>query len=192
MRKLLSALLLLCPAIVPAQNKPPAATNARPTDYTAMGAPMPPILLTLLDSIDLPVQEKPGRRHGRHHAVRTNVITDKDLDNGANLMVMMFNPNCGHCEDQTDRIEQDSLLFRKTRLILMANSSMKEYIPNFVRAHRVKAFPFIYLGMDYNGFTKQTFLYTALPQINIYDADRKLIKTFTGEVLMDSIRAYIQ
>jgi hypothetical protein len=35
------------------------------------------------------------------------------------------------------------------------------------------------------------YMYQSLPQLNIYNKERKLIKYFTGDIAIDSIRTYI-
>jgi len=118
-------------------------------------------------------------------------LTNADFDNGANLMVMMFNPTCSHCEDETELLEKNIFYFTKSKLILMANPMMWEYLPNFVKSFHIFDYPAITLGSD-STFISKVFLYSALPQINIYDKHRKLIKTFSGEVVMDSLKKYIE
>ena len=126
-------------------------------------------------------------------AFSKNILTEKDFDNGANLFVMMFNPTCGHCTDETQILERNIALFKKGKIILMANPSMKAYLDNFVKSfHTDDYFPTINVGMDSVGFMNYVFLYTSLPQINIYNEERKLIKTFTGEVVIDSLKKYIE
>lgn len=171
-------------------------------DYHEAGAPMPSIRLITFDSIvhKLTAKEKKTRRKNNlpaeEYITRYKVLTEKDFDNKGNLMVMMFNPTCGHCEDQTDQIARNATLFtsggKDTRVILMANTNMKTYLPDFIKNHKVNQFPVFTIGMDSADFIKETFLYSSLPQINIYDKDRKLLKIFTGEVRMDSILQYVQ
>ena len=154
-------------------------------DYHAKGAPMPEILLITFDSI---------RTKGlfRKKKMIPLLISGKELENNANIFVMLFNPTCGHCEDQTDLFEKNMALFKKTKLVLMANKIMQPYLPDFIRNHHVKEYPKITIGMDSLDFINRTTLYSSLPQINIYSPDRKLIRTFCGDVSIDTLRQYIQ
>jgi hypothetical protein len=49
----------------------------------------------------------------------------------------------------------------------------------------------MYIGWDSSGLVEDMFLYQQLPQINIFDNERKLIKIFSGEVPADTIRKFI-
>ncbi len=114
-----------------------------------------------------------------------------DFDNGANLFVMMFNPTCSHCEDETELLEKNISVFKKSKIILMANPMMWDYLPNFMKSFHVLDYPTITAGSD-SSFINKVFLYQTLPQINIYDKDRKLIKTYNGEVMIDSLKKYAE
>jgi hypothetical protein len=56
----------------------------------------------------------------------------------------------------------------------------------------VQDYPFIKAGLDSSGFINNVFLYQTLPQINIYNAERRLLKTYAGEVPMDTLKKYIE
>jgi len=140
-------------------------------------------------------------RKKRHHGanptdntegVKKSILTNKDLDNGADLFVMMFNPTCSHCQDETRILEKNSALFKRSKIILLANPNMVPYMSDFIKYTDIDQYPFMYMGIDSASFISKVFLYQALPQINIYDENRKLIKTFTGEVAIDSLSKYIQ
>ena len=184
-------------------------------DYKQMGAPLPPfILLPFHDTstkknattepaasgAEMSAREKRKAKkkememaEARKKNMAKTVKTEKDFDNGANLFVMMFNPTCSHCTDETQKLEKDIALFQKSKILMMANPSMRPYLPDFVKNFHTDDYPnTISVGMDSTGFMNDVFLYQALPQINIYNGDRKLIKTFTGEVVIDSLKQYIQ
>ena len=196
--------------------KSSANTPVQPIDYTHMGTPMP--AMRLLRCIDTnhakhiitnnssqdtaSAKRLKSRKHKQlPEPVKPAVeapagiqqfVTNKDLDNGANLLVMLFNPTCSHCEDETRLLEKNMDLFKNTKLVLMASPTAWDYMPNFFRTYNIATYPSIILGIDSGDFVSKVYLYSALPQINIYDAQRKLIKTFAGEVSIDSLKQYIQ
>jgi hypothetical protein len=114
------------------------------------------------------------------------------VDNNANLLVMMFNPTCSHCEDQTQLMLKNAAIFKRTKWVLLANKGMKPYLHDFVKVFHLSDYPFVFIGTDSAGFNDNAYMYKALPQINIYDHQRKLIKVFNGEIPMDSLEMYIQ
>jgi thioredoxin-related protein len=120
------------------------------------------------------------------------VITDARVKNDANLFVMMFNPTCEHCEDMTRALETNIGLFKNSKILLMAGPVMLPYLEYFDKTTHYTQFPSIMVGVDSAKFIDRTFNYEMLPQINIYDKDRKLIRTFSGIETIDSLKPYIQ
>lgn len=180
-RKLLITILVCCSIFAFAQqqksSKQPKAQHTAvkkdtvKVNYKPVGAPMPP--LRLITS-------------------KGKSIADKDLKNDATLFVMMFNPFCGHCEEVTEQLKQHIGLFKNTKLVLIAASSMLPNLEYFENNLKTSECPAMIIGADTSGFIDNTFLYNSLPQINIYNKDRKLEKVFTGDVAMDSLAKYIE
>jgi protein-disulfide isomerase len=206
--------LLLCSCLIFANHSiaqsvgitPIKATKNTPDtaiDYQLTGAPMPPFLLvepidsnmrSLISIIDKAAGRKAKKKMKEADTgkITYRYITSKELDNGANLFVMMFNPTCSHCEEETDMLAKNIDLFKRSKLVLMANIVMKPHMPPFIKAHRTYDYPPMHVGLDSLGFIDKVFSYKALPQINIYSRDRKLLKIYTGEVSIDSLKPYIE
>jgi hypothetical protein len=169
-------------------------------DYKEIGAPLPPFKFIELHSIKPAAStaepQKKSKKDAKEEDPLTNttqtLLTDKDFDNGANLFIMMFNPTCSHCEDETRMLQKNIGLFTRSQIILMANLVMKPYMPDFINNLHTDDFASIHTGVDSAGFIDKVFLYKSLPQINIYDGQRRLLKTFTGEAGIDSLAGYIQ
>lgn len=140
-------------------------------NYKVIGAPMPPIRLVTQD----------GKEY-----------TSKKLKNNANLLVMLFNPTCEHCQEETFTFEKNIHLFKKSHIVLMAADNMMSYMDFFKNVTKFPQYPTLKVGVDSSGFITNTFMYQTLPQINIYDTDRKLIRIFNGDTPIDSLKKYIQ
>ncbi len=203
LRNILVTALLFGTINANAQQQPNGAPNLPkekilPIDYHEIGAPMPKFKLVTLDTLakeyegrDLKkVNKKNVKKLG--YASVTRVITDADIDNAGTLIMMMFNPTCGHCEDETEILKKNIGEFNNSRLFLVANPNMKTYLPDFVRNHKTRDFyPTMTVGLDSAEFIKEIFQYGSLPQINIYSRERKLLKSFNGEVPLDSLKMYM-
>jgi len=146
-------------------------SQEQPAGYKETGAPLPALKIYTSDGIRL---------------------TEGDLANDATLMLMIFSPLCDHCEDQAILFRDNISLFRKTKLVLIAAPSMRQHLDYFVNNTRIARIPKIIVGTDSNNYTARTFRYEMLPQINIYDKERKLVKVFTGSTPLDSLKVYIQ
>ncbi len=171
LRQLLSCALMMLPLTGICQKKALMKPTEGKVDYKHVGAPMP-MLRTVSDN--------------------KSVVTDKMVSNDANLVVMMFNPTCEHCEDMTSAIEKNIFLFKKTHVVLVAGAMMTPYLDLFRKNMKLDQYPGIKMGVDSSQFIDNTFRYEGLPQVNIYDHDRKLLKTFSGITTIDSIKAFIE
>jgi len=140
-------------------------------DYKLMGAPLPEMRVVY---------------------PKKSTYTGANFQNKANLFVMLFNPTCEHCEAMARDMAKHIELFKKSQIILMAAPMMVPYLEYFENTTKVQNFPKIKYGVDSAEFINKTFTYEGLPQVNIYNADRKLIKTYTGLENIDSLKAYIQ
>jgi hypothetical protein len=74
----------------------------------------------------------------------------------------------------------------------MANPGMRQYLRDFVNRLHVDEYPSIKVGVDSGEFISKVYVYGMLPQLNVYDHDRKLLRTFNGEVKIDSLKKYIE
>lgn len=148
-----------------------SATSAE-VNYKEIGAPMPPIRMVTADK---------------------KVITEADVANDANLFIMLFNPTCGHCQEETGLIGRNIELFKKSKVLLLASPNMNELLGFFESTTDASKYqPVMQVGLDSADFITKTFRYEALPQINIYDKNRKLIKVLNGDAPLDSFKEYIE
>jgi thiol-disulfide isomerase/thioredoxin len=170
LRKILLCALLAMPVAGICQKsgkKPKPAPAAADIDYRVPGSPMPPLRIV--------TKERKS-------------ISTATVANDANLIVMMFNPTCGHCEE----MENNIALFRKTHIVLVASAGMFEYLDYFQKNVKAEQYPSLKIGVDSAQFIDKAFNYEGLPQVNVYDKQRRLIKSFNKITTIDSIRQYIQ
>jgi len=117
---------------------------------------------------------------------------NKDFKKDSYLLLMMFNPMCGHCEIATDSIEAHLDEFKKSRFLLFVYPNHEADMPVFNKTHKIDQYPNLLVGADSFKVTDRLFTYQGLPQINVYNKERKLIKIFNGDIYIDSIKAYLK
>ena len=158
----------------PGQKMPPMHPMPhveRDTEFTTIGAPLPDFMFK---------------------TIKGKVYSRDDFKNNANLFVMIFDPGCHHCQEETKMIEESIGLFKKSKIVLITNENFGIRLPDFIKDEQTDRYHQFTIGIDSTGIMKKIFLYTQLPQINIYDKSRKLIKIFKGTTPIDSLRQYIQ
>ena len=203
--KLFTAILLCSTLYAAAQQTDSKKKNekAKETpvkiDYHQVGTPMPPVKLITVDTLAKVYEGKELKKTSKKYKKElgytpvTKVFTDKDLDNGKPLYMMMFNPTCGHCEEMTDKLAKRLKEFKGSTIVLIANPIMKTYFPDFIKNHKVRDYaPDMLIGTDSAGFNDNTYLYGAFPQISVYSSDRKLLKMYNGEISIDTLLQYVK
>lgn len=140
------------------------------TDYKRIGAPMPVIRAIMEDK---------------------TVLTNNDLKGEGNVLLMLFNPTCEHCMDMTTLVQKNMFLFKKTKIMLLSGANMMPYLSYFKNTVHTEEFPSIKIAVDSAKTIDVLFNYITLPQINFYGPDHKLLKTFNGDVPIDSLKNYI-
>lgn len=190
--------LLLCIALLilnyvsNAQSAAPVQSG-QDIDYTVPGAPMPALLfMSYKDTSSLAEATRQKRKKKEAHTGHYTLLSGEVLSNKANLLVMIFSPECEHCNAVATMLENNAAIFKQSKLLLLTSNVLSELIPNFAMQHQLYKYPNTYVGFDSSDFAKKIFLYQSLPQISIYSPERVLIKHFTGEVSFDSLRQYIQ
>lgn len=179
MKKIFSAAALVCLAgvMVYAQQKQqpgPQDTKQQPeptkVSYRDVGAVLP--ALRIVDTT--------GKAY-----------TAGDFSDQHHFFMVMFNPTCGHCIQMGKLMGDHIDEFGKNQIVFMAGPAMLPYMASFYQASGLGKHTGIKVGVDSAGVVEKVYNYQTLPQINIYDKDRKLVKIFYGDTPIDSLRKYI-
>lgn len=150
-----------------------SASDQPAVDYKQSNAPLPDFLVINNEGKD---------------------ITKELTRSGGNLIMMMFNPTCDHCQDETRLFIQNLFLFQKSRVLLVAAPVQTPNLGYFESVMHTSLYPStITVAIDSAKVIDRLFTYKNLPQINIYDGKHmRLLRTFEGFVPLDSLKQYIQ
>lgn len=152
------------------KNKQSATAATANVDYKQIGSAMPPLRLYSKD--------------GKY-------LTEQDFPTDKNIILMMFNPTCEHCEEQTFHFKDSLAGLPNAKLVLVAGAMMKDYLDFFITNTRLQGRADMPVTLDSCNLIDKAYQYHTLPQINIYDKERKLSKVFFGVTKMDSLKAYL-
>ena len=155
------------------KDKALVTTNAETkVNYRELGAPLPPV---------------------RFYTQDGKYLTNQELQNDANLLLMLFNPTCDHCEDQARILKENIFLFKNSKIVLVAAPGMGPYLSYFTNNTKIDSYPTLQLALDSAQYIEKIFNYDqTLPQLHVYDKQRKLLKTFYGSNPIDSLKMYIE
>jgi len=139
--------------------------------YRSIGDPLPPFTIFDKDSIS---------------------HTDSEFIKGATTFIFLFNPGCDHCITMGKTIAENDGLFSLCNVYFVAASDMLPYLSPYFEKTKILQTKNIKVGVDGTDIVRNIYNYVSLPQLNIYSAkEQKLIKVFSGDTPIDSIKAYI-
>jgi protein-disulfide isomerase len=168
--------------------------NSDKNSYKRPGDPLPPFTLVSLPWVEIYSENdgKGGKTQKMREVKPMKTYTNADLPADKNVIVMLFNPTCEHCEQQAERFQKNLGVFKNTQLIFLASPTMGPYMTLFAEKFHLNEYPQIWIGLDYDNFIERAFLYYALPQLCIYNKEKKLERMISGGAPVDSLRQYIQ
>jgi len=176
MKKILAGAGLLCASafVIQAQQQKaqpvPQQTGEAKVSYREEGSVLPP--LRVIDG-------------------KMNEYTEKSFRNDHHFFMFLFNPTCGHCIDMAKLMGAHADEFKKNHVLFLAGPAMMPYLGHFFQASGIDKHPEIKVGIDSASAVDRLYNYRMLPQVNIYDKDRKLVKIFYGDVPLDSLKKYV-
>ena len=141
-------------------------------DYRKIGAPMPTFVL----------QKTAG-----------GTFTNTNLKPGKRTMLMIFSPQCEHCAYTIDSLKRNAAMFKNTQFVLVAEDRNKQYMKDFIRKADIGSHPlFKNTGTEKGNLIYYIYNYQVLPQVNFYNSNNKLEKSFTGTAPFDSLKMFIR
>ncbi len=97
-----------------------------------------------------------------------------DLVQGQPVLLVLFNPSCGHCQKLLEQIRDNIAIFDKINIVFLTGKPLKEVLPNYVKNVKVDKMKEIMVVSDNSDITLKIFEYYGIPQIMLYNKDHKL------------------
>jgi hypothetical protein len=113
-------------------------------------------------------------------------FTKDDLPKKSPVMLMMFNPQCEHCQHETEEMVKHIDDFKKIKVV-MATSMNFDSMKAFIRKYGLDQYENIVVGQDTHYFLFSFFQNRNLPFHAFYDRKKLLVKVFEGSVSSASI-----
>ena len=96
------------------------------------------------------------------------------LDEKKNTIIMLFNPECEHCQEQLELLLSVPQVVQSAQIIL---SSIETHEKNraFYNKNHLEKYPFVYLGKDYKYFFGAYYRPNTIPVLAFYTTKKQLI-----------------
>ncbi|OJV54847.1 MAG: hypothetical protein BGO31_15995 [Bacteroidetes bacterium 43-16] len=127
------------------------------------------------------------------------LVSNKDVAAYDKVMLILFNPSCGHCQDLAKDIVKEYKGLENVAIIYIGGKGVDEHIPRFIEEtglDKILDQKNVYIGTDNTKksdtqYEISEFLYNLfefrLPQVNIYDQKRTMIYKSLGTADINAI-----
>lgn len=111
----------------------------------------------------------------------------KDLSTKKHTVIMLFSPDCDHCQSQTRALTDSLALFSNTQFV-MSTTLPFDRLKDFYRTYNlVRHKKQLKVGRDFLFFFSKYFQNHFLPFIAVYDSRQNLKAVYEGNVSMKEL-----
>lgn len=107
------------------------------------------------------------------------VFTHKNLKPNKPTLIMVFSPECGHCQEETKAIEANMEHFKDVQILMVTWVSYKLLVP-FSRQFGTVKYPNITLAYDAHDFFYDYYDVHRYPKVIIYNKDGQYVSDYDG------------
>ncbi len=111
-----------------------------------------------------------------------------NLQKNKAVMLMVFSPDCDHCQHKVKEIQDNIKLFKNIQIVLISNLGYN-YINRFYKEFNLAKYPSIIMGMDYKYVIGNYFTISSVPAIFLYNKNGQFVKAFDRDVPVQKIPA---
>ena len=111
-----------------------------------------------------------------------------NLQKNKAVMIMVFSPDCEHCQVRIKEIMANNKLFKNVQILMISNLGYN-YINRFYKELKIGRYPNIIVGMDYRYTIGNFFNIPSVPAIFLYNKNGKFVKAFDRDVPVKKIAA---
>ncbi len=117
----------------------------------------------------------------------SSFFVKSDLKNKKPTMIMIFSPDCDHCQHATRDLLANAERFKKTQVIMAAYAPY-EMVKKFYQDFNIASQPNITMGIDQGYFLTSFYGIKSFPSVFFYDKKGKLTGLFERNVNFGSMR----
>ena len=116
-------------------------------------------------------------------------LNSENIPAGKASVFFYFDPECEHCQKETDSIIKNKEKLKNVQFYFLSNSTPKE-VSNFYNYYGLAGLKNVFVGIDYEYSFFNVFLPPSIPYMAIYNSDKRLSKVYYGAADIASLIAY--
>lgn len=121
-----------------------------------------------------------------YKAPDSTLFTNENLHKKKATLIMVFSPECGHCQHVTTLLLKDISHFKNTQILMVTWLPYNEMIA-FYNNYKIADYPQITMAWDKKDFFLPYYHVQSFPDLIAYDKKGTLIKAFDGNIQLEQI-----
>lgn len=117
-----------------------------------------------------------------------NSLSAKSIE--GKTVLILFQPDCDHCQHEAEQIENNLSVFRDYTLYFVSSSPVHE-LEKFANDYKLRGIPNVLFGQTTTESILNSFGPIQTPSIYIYSGEGKLVKHFNGQTEVGEIIKYL-
>lgn len=113
-------------------------------------------------------------------------FSKEDLPKKSTVLLILFNPQCEHCQHETEDIIRQIDKFKNTRIVMATNMPF-DTMMTFRARYQLEKYRNIIVGQDTHYFLPSFFMISNLPFLACYNRKKELITVFEGSVPVEKL-----
>lgn len=109
-----------------------------------------------------------------------------DLKKKKPTLIMLFSPDCSHCQVATKDLLDHIDLFKKVQIV-MVSSLDYSHIKKFYEDYKIASYPNITMGRDATYYLGTFYKIHNYPTLFLYNKKGKFVQSFEGDIKMETI-----
>ncbi len=112
--------------------------------------------------------------------------TKADLPKKAAIMLMLFNPECEHCKQETEDLISKIDRFKNIQVVMATNTTFSRMLA-FRETYQLAKYKNIIVAQDTHYFLPTFYMIRNLPFLAFYNRKKGLISVFEGTLPMEKV-----
>lgn len=121
----------------------------------------------------------------------SSIFTKQELKKKKATVIMVFSPDCEHCQDETRELTAKIKLFKKAQIVMVSPLDFS-YLRKFYDEYGIGSYSNITMGRDPSYFLGTFYKVRSFPSVFVYDKKGNFVDSFVGQHPVEEIAAAIK
>jgi len=121
-----------------------------------------------------------------YNAPDSTLFTNEDLRKKEPTLIMIFSPECGHCQNVTTDLIKNIDHFKHTQIFMVTWLPYSEMV-SFYHNYKIGEHPEMTMGWDKKDFFLPYYHVEMYPKLVVYDKKGKYVNSFSGNVNLEDV-----